>query len=59
MRKAGTTLGYRSVTVMVAFSLRGSRQVIEPRATAMHAQPGPEMQRLNFLVGDGRWDGEY
>ncbi len=62
MRKAGTTLGIVLLLAMVAFSLRARQSSSDKPAspTAMQApQPGPEMQRLNFLVGDWTMDGEY
>jgi hypothetical protein len=62
MRKAGMMLGFVMLVATVGISLRAQQSSTEKPASppAMQApQPGPEMQRLNFLVGDWTMDGEY
>jgi len=51
-----------ALVAMVGISLRAQQSSSDKPAgaAAMQAhQPGPEMQRLNFLVGDWTMDGEY
>ena len=55
MRKAGMMLGFLALVAMMGISLGAQQSSSEKPASppAMQApQPGPEMQRLNFLVGD-------
>jgi len=62
MRKAGMMLGFLALVAMMGISLGAQQSSSEKPASppAMQApQPGPEMQRLNFLVGDWTMDGEY
>ena len=62
MRKVGMTLGFVILVVMVGIRLRAQQSSSDKLASppAMQApQPGPEMQRLNFLLGDWTMDGEY
>ena len=62
MRKAGMMLGFLALVAMMGISLGAKQSSSEKPASppAMQApQPGPEMQRLNFLVGDWTMDGEY
>jgi hypothetical protein len=62
MRKAGKMLGFMVLVAMLGIGLRAQQASSDKPASApaMQApQPGPEMQRLNFLVGDWTMDGEY
>ena len=62
MRKAGKMLRFVVLVAMVGISLRAQQSSTEkpPSPPAKQApQPGPEMQRLNFLLGDWTMDGEY
>ena len=62
MRKAGRKLWFVVLLAMMGIEHSGAAVVEEKPASppAMQApQPGPEMQRLNFLVGDWTMDGEY
>jgi hypothetical protein len=62
MRNAGKLLWFVVFVAMVGISLRAQQSSSDKPAgaAAMQAhQPGPEMQRLNFLVGDWTMDGEY
>jgi len=62
MRKAGMMLGFVMLMAMVGIRLRAQQSSSPQPASppAMQApQPGPEMQRLSFLVGDWTMDGEY
>jgi len=62
MRKAGMMLGFATLVAMVGISLRAQQSSSDKPASppAIEApQPGPEMQRLNFLLGDWTMDGEY
>ena len=62
MRKAGMMLGFVTLVAMVGITLRAQQSSSNKPASppAMQApQPGPEMQRLNFLVGDWTMEGEY
>jgi hypothetical protein len=55
-------LSFVVLVAMLGISLRAQQSSTEKPASppAMQApQPGPEMQRLNFLVGDWTMDGEY
>jgi hypothetical protein len=54
--------GFVLLVAMAGISLRAQQSASNKPASppAMRApQPGPEMQRLNFLVGDWTMDGEY
>ena len=62
MRKALVMLYFVVLVAMVGISLRAQQSSTETPASAPAVQahqPGPEMQRLNFLVGDWTMDGEY
>jgi hypothetical protein len=62
MRKAGMMLGFVVLVAVLGISLRAQQSSTEKPASAsakQAPQPGPEMQRLNFLVGDWTMDGEY
>jgi predicted secreted protein len=55
MRKAGMILWFVVLGATLGLGLRAQQSSSEKpaRAPAMQApQPGPEMQRLNFLLGD-------
>ena len=62
MRKAGRKLWFVVLVAMMGIGTAAQQSSKEKPASppAMQApQPGPEMQRLNFLVGDWTMDGEY
>jgi hypothetical protein len=62
MHKAGKLLWFVVLVAMLGISLRAQQSSTEKPASppVMQApQPGPEMQRLNFLLGDWTMDGEY
>lgn len=62
MHKAGKLLWFVVLVAMLGISLRAQQSSTEKPASppAMRApQPGAEMQRLNFLLGDWTMDGEY
>jgi hypothetical protein len=62
MRKAGMVLWFVVLVAVLGIRLGAQQSSTEKPASPpkMQApQPGPEMQRLNFLVGDWTLDGEY
>ena len=62
MRRDGRMLGLVALVAMVGISLRAQQASSDKPAsppTMQAPQPRPEMQRLNFLVGDWTMDGEY
>jgi hypothetical protein len=62
MHNAKKVLGFMVLVAMLGIGLPAQQSSTEKPASppAIQApQPGPEMQRLNFLLGDWTMDGEY
>jgi hypothetical protein len=62
MHKTGMMLGFVVVVAVLSIRLGAQQSSTEKPANAhtlQAPQPGPEMQRLNFLLGDWTMDGEY
>ena len=60
MRKTGTVFGLATLVIVLAIGIGAKSSAGKPASQAMQApQPGPEMQRLNFLIGTWDMQAEY